>query len=272
MGAAKQIANSFRLFQLAKKLFFLTLFSAFFLSIAQLCNSKKSSTRQKISDFRFNAKSLNEFGNKLVFMSCKSRKNKDAMKKTVYDLTKEDWNALFPIKLVDHNTQWKNIYESEKERILSKVGIKTVLRIEHFGSSSIPSIKSKPYIDLMIEIPKEKLFDENLIEKFTELGYSHFVVPARENIEAYSTFGKGYHVDGKKEQIFHIHMCPKDNAMWKQIDFRDYLNSNLARAKQYENLKLELAAKFKNDRGAYVLGKTDFVNETLNIISRKAKV
>jgi GrpB-like predicted nucleotidyltransferase (UPF0157 family) len=57
--------------------------------------------------------------------------------------------------------------------------------------------------------------------------------------------------------------------MWKQIDFRDYLNANDERAKKYENLKLELASKFKNDRGSYVHGKTDFVNQTLDIISKK---
>ena len=79
------------------------------------------------------------------------------MKKTLNDLTKEDWNRLFPIELVDHNPEWKNIYEREKNRIIEKVGVKTILRTEHFGSSSIPKIKSKPYIDLMIEIPKEKL-------------------------------------------------------------------------------------------------------------------
>lgn len=194
------------------------------------------------------------------------------MKKTLYDLTKEEWNTLFPIHLVEHNAEWKNIYKIEKKRIIEKVGNEIILRIEHFGSSSIPNIKSKPYIDLMIEIPKQVLFDENLIAKFTELGYSHFVVPARENIEAYSNFGKGYNLDGKKEQIFHIHMCPKNNVMWKQIDFRDYLNENLERAKEYESLKLELASKFKNDRGAYVLGKTEFVNETLKLIAEKASV
>ncbi|MDO5977619.1 GrpB family protein [Flavivirga spongiicola] len=191
------------------------------------------------------------------------------MKKTLNDLTKEDWNTLFPIELVDHNPEWKNIYEDEKNRILDKVEKEKILRIEHFGSSSITTIKSKPYIDLMIEIPKELLFDEKLIDEFAELGYSHFKVPARENIAEYSTFGKGYNVDGTKEQVFHIHMCPKDNVMWKQIDFRDYLNTNYKRAKKYENLKLELASKFKNDRGSYVLGKTDFVKETLDIISGK---
>ncbi len=192
------------------------------------------------------------------------------MKKTLYDLTKDDWNTLFPIELVEHNSEWKSIYKNEKERIIKKFGNETILRIEHFGSSSIPSIKSKPYIDVMIEIPKEKLFDENLIANFTELGYSHFIVPARENIEAYSSFGKGYNLDGIKEQIFHIHMCPKDNIMWKQIDYRDYLIADDERAKKYEDLKLVLASKFKNDRGSYVLGKTDFINETLDIIREKA--
>lgn len=191
------------------------------------------------------------------------------MKKTLYDLTKEDWNTLFPIELVNHNPEWKNIYKNEKNRILDKIDKDKLLRIEHFGSSSITSIKSKPYIDLMIEIPKGLLFNQKLINEFTELGYSHFKVPARENIEEYSTFGKGYNLNGVKEQIFHIHMCPKDNVMWKQIDFRDYLNANTKRAKEYEDLKLELAAKFKNDRGAYVLGKTNFINETLDIISKK---
>ena len=191
------------------------------------------------------------------------------MKKTLYDLTKEDWNTLFPIELVDHNTEWKNIYEKEKKRIIQKLGDEIILRVEHFGSSSITGIKSKPYIDLMIEIPKEKLFNENLIEKFSELGYTHFVIPARENIEAYSNFGKGYNLEGKKEQIFHIHMCPKDNVMWRQIEFKNYLNKNKKRAKEYEDLKIELASKFKNDRGSYVLGKTDFVKETLELIDKK---
>src|SRR5690606_40150732 len=192
------------------------------------------------------------------------------MKKTLKDLTKEDWNTLFPIELVDHNPEWKKIYSKERDRIIDNVGKEIIFQIEHFGSSSIPGIKSKPYIDLMIEIPNEILFDENLIAQFTELGYSHFVVPARENIEAYSSSGKGYNVDGTTEQDFHIHMCPKHNVMWKQIDFRDFLNSNPDSAREYEKLKVKLAAKFRNDRGSYVLGKTDFVNETLEIINREA--
>lgn len=188
------------------------------------------------------------------------------MKKGLYELTKEDWNSLFPVELVDHNSDWKNIFEKEKEQIVQILGRDIVQRIEHFGSTSIPNIKAKPYIDIIIEIPKDLLFSEGIIEKLREIGYTYFKVPEREGIDAYMSFGKGYDLDGKKEQIYHIHMCPKENIMWDQIDFRDYLRSNNDRAIEYEKLKLKLELKFKNDRGAYVLGKTDFIKETLKAI------
>lgn len=187
------------------------------------------------------------------------------MKRTLFDLTKDDWNTLFPVELVNHDPNWKTIFESEKRLILNKIGSDKILRIEHFGSSSIPDIKSKPYIDLLIEIPEHLLFDLGLIDKLKDLGYTHFKVPARDGIDAYMSFGKGYNLDGIKEQIFHIHMCPKENVMWEQIKFRDYLIANKERARAYEDLKVELAAKFRNDRGAYVLGKTAFIQETLKI-------
>ena len=55
------ILNSFKLLQMAKKLSFCTYFSSFFPSLAQLCNSKKPSTRYKTPNFRLIPKSLNGF-------------------------------------------------------------------------------------------------------------------------------------------------------------------------------------------------------------------
>jgi GrpB-like predicted nucleotidyltransferase (UPF0157 family) len=190
------------------------------------------------------------------------------MKKTLKDLTKSDWNMLFPIELQDHNPAWKTIFQKEKELIISKIGTETVLKIEHFGSSAINRIKSKPYIDILIEIRKDLLFDSSIIRMFEDFGYSYFKVPQRENIDAYMSFGKGYNLSGDKEQIYHIHMCPRDNVMWEQTEFRDYLNANYEWAKKYEELKMNLASQFKNDRGAYVLGKTKFIAETMDMIKK----
>jgi GrpB-like predicted nucleotidyltransferase (UPF0157 family) len=190
------------------------------------------------------------------------------MKKSLYELTKEDWNSLFPVELVEHDSAWANIYEQEKERILEILGEDIVVRIEHFGSTAIPTIKAKPYIDIIIAIRTDLLFDDAIIEKLTEIGYTYFKVPERDGIEAYMSFGKGYNLEGKTEQIYHIHMCPKENVMWNQIDFRDCLKANKEKAKAYEELKLKLASEFKNDRGSYVLGKWDFIKDTLKSILR----
>ncbi len=181
-------------------------------------------------------------------------------------LTKEQFNTLFPIQLVDHDPNWAAVFKEEKALILSTVDPSKILQIEHFGSSSIPGLKSKPYIDILIEIEEEMLFNEDLIKQFEPIGYQHFKVPERDGIEAYMSFGKGYYTDGTKAQIFHIHMCPADNFMWKQVTFRDFLIDNPDHAGAYEDLKLKLASKYRNDRGAYVLGKTEFVKETLSRI------
>ena len=190
-------------------------------------------------------------------------------KSDLSQFTKDDFNRLYPLELVDYDPNWIATYEREKELILSAIDRNALLRIEHFGSTSIPGIMSKPYIDILIEIPKELLFNESIINQFKPIGYTHFKVPEREGVDAYMSFGKGYHLDGTKAQIFHIHMCPSDNFMWSQLKFRDYLINNKDHAKAYEILKLELVSKYKNDRGAYVLGKTDFIKETLLLIGEK---
>jgi GrpB-like predicted nucleotidyltransferase (UPF0157 family) len=188
------------------------------------------------------------------------------MKTDLYALTKEDWNTYFPVELVTYNTEWPVIYQQEKKTLLGQLGEKIILRIEHFGSTAIPKIKAKPYIDIIIEIESELLFNETIIEKMSEIGYTHFKVPARENIDAYMSFGKGYDLKEKK-QIYHIHMCPKENYMWTQLAFRDYLIANPDRADAYESLKVNSATQHKNDRGAYVLSKTDFIKETLELMN-----
>ncbi len=185
------------------------------------------------------------------------------MHSPLYDLKKEDWNRLFPIHLEEHNPAWKEIFQSEKALILSKISAFSPELIEHVGSTSIPGIKAKPYIDLLIVIPAEHLFSEELIAAMAEIGFTYFLVPKRDDIEAYMSFGKGYNLDGVKEQIFHIHMCPGDNYMVNQVAFRDLLRSDERLARAYESLKVASAAKFKNDRGSYVLSKNEFIRDVL---------
>ena len=187
------------------------------------------------------------------------------MNNPLYELKKEDWNRLFPVHLEDYHPDWSRIFEEEKQQIESQLAAFSPQLIEHMGSTSIPGIKAKPYIDILIVVGKEHLFSDQLIEAFAEIGYTYFLVPKRDQIEAYMSFGKGYRLDGRKEQIFHIHLCTRDNFMVNQLVFRDSLRSDRDLARRYEALKVESASKFREDRGSYLLSKNEFV---LNVIER----
>ncbi|MEM6685677.1 MAG: GrpB family protein [Bacteroidota bacterium] len=189
------------------------------------------------------------------------------MKKSLKEFTKHDWDTLFPIQLVDHNPEWKHIFEAEKQKILEVTNNQYFKSVEHFGSSSIPAIKSKPYIDILIEIPRKYLFDSQLIAQLKRIGYT-CLTEATNDKDNYMILAKGYHTDGTCEQVFHIHAYPENHSMLAQLQFRDYLIENPTRAQEYENLKLDLSHRFKNDRSGYRIAKTNFIKETLEIIQK----
>ena len=182
------------------------------------------------------------------------------MNKRLEDLTKQEWDTLFPIELVKHNPDWKNIFERERKLINEKIGNQLVA-IEHVGSTAIQGIKAKPYIDISIEIPKESLFNKEIIQALEGLDYHYFKQTGKG--ADYMVFVKGYNLNGLKEQIFHIHMCPGGHEMLEQVLFRDYLIAHPTRAREYEQLKVSLAGQFKNDRVGYRMAKDDFNTETI---------
>ena len=55
-----------------------------------------------------------------------------------------------------------------------------------------------------------------------------------------------------------------DSQAWHNyINFRDYLNSHPDDAKQYEDLKKDLCARYPEDRNSYVKGKEDLIDDIL---------
>ena len=187
------------------------------------------------------------------------------MTQQIHDLSRDDWNRLFPIELVPSRLDSTEIFEQERRSILSRLGNEFIVRVEHFGSTSIPGIMAKPIVDILIEVPAARMFDQKLIDAFQALDYAYFKVPERDEHAAYMSFARGYVIEGAKQQIYHIHACESTHKMWSQLLFRDYLIRNPDRARAYESLKIDLATKYRHDRGRYVLSKTGFVDETLRL-------
>jgi len=67
------------------------------------------------------------------------------------DLSLNKLWELFPITFTDNTGDFRDIY-LDKEKILKSLLGNYITRISHIGSTSIKKIKTKPIIDILIEI------------------------------------------------------------------------------------------------------------------------
>ena len=178
------------------------------------------------------------------------------------ELSTAELGQLFPIILSAPRTEWKDLFTKEKKKIITLLGDKLALRVEHFGSTAVPHLIAKPTIDILVEIPEGEHIKNKIIEIMTSNGYSH--VPGPKHL----MIVKGYTPGGFKGQCHHIHMVPKkDDGFWDRLYFRDYLIANPSVASEYAELKKDLAAKYKHDRDEYTKAKTEFIKK----VTRDAK-
>lgn len=175
------------------------------------------------------------------------------------DLSLEELWELFPICFVDSNVEFDKQFSAEKENLSMLLG-DYIKRISHIGSTAIKNIKTKPIVDILVETDfankdnvKEILLNNNYI----------LMDEALDKI----SFNKGYTANGYADRVFHIHI--KECGDCDELYFRDYLNDNDEKAKEYERLKEELYNKYKPNRDLYTAGKSDFVQAITK--SAKAK-
>jgi GrpB-like predicted nucleotidyltransferase (UPF0157 family) len=181
-------------------------------------------------------------------------------KKDLNSLSFEELGELFPVRLADFSSGWKNLYSSEKEKILNLFEHGEITRIEHIGSTAIPEIKAKPTIDILLEV-KESSDSSLIISKLESIDYEY--IPKPENPPPHMMLAKGYSSDGSSGQAFHIHV--RYPGKQDEILFRDYLVSNPEARDEYEKLKLTLAAQSPNNRELYTIGKTRFVKRIIRL-------
>lgn len=165
--------------------------------------------------------------------------------------------------VVEYDNNWISLYEIEKA-LISNVFKDNIVKVEHFGSTSIPKLSAKPIIDIMVLV-----HDINVVEQYNDemkaIGYE-----ARgENGMA----GRRYFVKYKDDLVnhsHHVHIYQEGGNSFtdEAILFRDYLRINEQVRKKYEKIKKELSERFYNDPLAYTNGKHDCVAEILEEAKR----
>lgn len=140
--------------------------------------------------------------------------------------------------LTEHDPNWAVQFEGEKARILEAIGDR-IVAIEHYGSTSVPRLSSKPVIDILVAV--RHLDDaQGCIEPLARLGYEY------RQINNVLIPGTRYFRKGPSgANTHHIRMVEAGGSLWSDyLLFRDYLRNHSDEADRYRELKEELHRQY----------------------------
>jgi GrpB-like predicted nucleotidyltransferase (UPF0157 family) len=167
-----------------------------------------------------------------------------------------DSDVATQIIVVGYDQSWPELFELCRRRLAGSVG-NISAAIEPVGSTAVPGLAAKPIIDIDVLLAASELMPA-AIERLAELGYRYqgnLGIAGREAFKASVT-----------DLPHHLCVCPPGSREFQRhLAFRDYLRAHPVEAKAYGDLKMSLAEKFREDREAYVAGKTDFVTRITDL-------
>jgi GrpB-like predicted nucleotidyltransferase (UPF0157 family) len=156
-------------------------------------------------------------------------------------------------KICPWTEEWAKVF-SHEEKWLKEILKDEIVDIFHIGSTSVPAVGyAKPIIDILMvvkNIEKVDLFNEEL-QRF---GYE----PKGEN----GIPGRRYFPKGNETRTHHLHIYQVGHENIKtHLDFKEYLMNHPEDAKNYGQLKIELAKRFPENHYQYQDEKQEFVNQ-----------
>lgn len=160
------------------------------------------------------------------------------------------------VYLEPHQTEWERAAE-ETIRTLKNILGNSAADIQHIGSTSIRTISAKPIIDIAVAVNDYEL----ILSKRDVLEKADVIFRFDERPEQLLFVMGDFENDTRSH---HIHVVLYGSDEWNNyINFRDYLNSNIKAAREYEAVKLRLAEQYPDDRIAYTDGKQEVIDRLL---------
>lgn len=159
-----------------------------------------------------------------------------------------------PIEVVAYDERWVNSFVvAERELRVSLA--RFVLQIEHVGSTAVPGLAAKPVIDIQVGV---RTLDDSaeIVAAVESLGYEY--VPEFEDELPDRRYFRRW-TDGRRSH--QVHLVERSNTEWwdRHVRFRDWLRAHDDDRDRYAELKLSLAATYRNDRSAYTDAKSEFI-------------
>jgi GrpB-like predicted nucleotidyltransferase (UPF0157 family) len=160
------------------------------------------------------------------------------------------------VELHVYDPDWPAAFERER-RLIAPLFRRPPRRIEHMGSTSIPGLRSKPIIDIIVLVDDLEVGHE-AVPALEATGYS-FWADNPDKTKLYLAKG----LPPAPRRTHHLHIHDDEEEVQRHLVFRDHLRSSAEACAAYLALKEDLAARFRDDREAYSKHKTEFVDGLL---------
>ena len=176
----------------------------------------------------------------------------ETLEEKIARVVKED------VAIVAYDPRWPELFEKERLHLLSCLPVDLVKRIEHFGSTAVPGLASKPIVDILVEVRSLDETKRRIVPILEAQGYEYFWRPSfgDDTPPFYAWFIKR---DGDGNRTHHIHMVEAQFEHWDRLLFRDYLIEYPDVAREYGNLKRKLSDAHHSNRVAYTEAKSNFI-------------
>lgn len=162
------------------------------------------------------------------------------------------------LKLYKSDSKSSARFMVESDRLAGVLGCSCA--IEHVGSTAIPNLGGKGIIDILVGFDSESQI-EKAVGKLLDNGYYS---SRKKNAKTDYVFLASSE-DDTTIGDFHLHLALKNSKKFTDfIKIRDYLQHNPKIAKEYGELKQELAKSTESDRDEYKKRKSYFIENILN--------
>ena len=163
--------------------------------------------------------------------------------------------------MFEYDPKWPRMFKEEASQLASIWGNQSIA-IHHIGSTSVPGLRAKPIIDILVIIKNNSLI-EKYDDEMIELGYR----PRGECLDAIvpGTPGRFYYskdINGIRTHQAHV-MQNGHFDIKQKLDFRDYLRAHPDVAKEYAELKTRLIEQNTKGIFEYIEGKDKFVKDCI---------
>ena len=160
------------------------------------------------------------------------------------------------VHLESYNERWPSEFHEEADRLRAAIG-PTLVALEHIGSTAVPGLAAKPIIDILAGVSSWDGF-ERMVEELGRLGYV-YTPHSEKDDPGRRVFRKGP-ADLSLLRTHNLHVTEFGSYYWTRlVAFRDHLRDHAEDAADYQRLKEDLVARYRNQTRAYTKAKETFV-------------